>query len=86
MFISHNRFETNKKKLAHLTFTDFTNCASEMIDHWTAGSEGSHAVDDDLEIDRDFLQELHDLKLNMIDRVWIDRQQKLILKDLRKRD
>ena len=85
VFISHNRFETNKKKLAHLTFSDFTNCASEMIDHWTAGSEGSHAVDDDLELDRDFLQELHDLKLNMIDRVWIDRQQKLILKDLRKR-
>ena len=85
VFISHNRFETNKRKLAHLTFTDFTCCASQMIDRWTAGSEGSHAVDDDLELDRDFLHELHDLKLNMIDRVWIDRQQKLVLKDLRKR-
>lgn len=85
VFISHNRFETNKKKLAHLTFSDFTYCASQMIDHWTAGSEGSHAVDDDLELDRDFLQELHDLKLGMIDRVWIGRQQKLVLKDLRKK-
>lgn len=84
VFISHNRFETHKRRLANLTFTDFTYCASAMIDHWTAGSEGSHAVDDDLELDRDFLQELHDLKLNMIDRVWIDRQQKLVVKDLRR--
>ena len=37
-------------------------------------------------LDHDFLQELHDLKLNIIVRVWINRQQKLILKDLRKRN
>ena len=85
VFISNNRFETNKKKLAHLSFTDFTYCANLMIEHWTVGSEGSHAVDDDLELDRYFLQELHDLKLAMVDRVWIDRQQKLVVKDLRKK-
>ena len=85
VFISHNRFETHKKKLAHLTFGDLTYCANEMIDHWTAGSEGSHAMDDDLELDRDFLQDLHDLKLKMTDRVWMDRQQKLVMKDLRKK-
>ena len=85
VFISYNRFETQKKKLSHLTFSDFTYCASQMIDHWTAGSEGSHAVDDDLELDRDFLQELHDLKINMLDRVWIDRHLKFVLKDLRKK-
>ena len=85
VFISHNRFDTNKRKLAHLTFSDFTQCANHMIDRWTAGAEGSHAVDDDLELDRDFLQELHDLKLSLIDRVWIDRQQKLVMKDLRRK-
>lgn len=85
VFINHNRFETQKKKLSHLLFSDFTFCASEMIDHWTAGSEGSHAVDDDLELDREFLQELHDLRISMIDRVWIDRHLKLVVKDLRKR-
>ena len=37
-------------------------------------------------LNHDFLQELHDLKLNIIVRVWINRQQKLILKDLRKRN
>lgn len=84
VFINHNRFETQKKKLSHLLFSDFTFCASEMIKHWTAGSEGSHAVDDDLELDRVFLQELHDLRINMLDRVWIDRHLKLVVKDLRK--
>ena len=83
VFISSNRFETSKKKLSHLSMQDFTFCANLMIDRWTAGSEGSRAVDDDLELDRDFFQELRDLKLNLIDRAWIDRQQKLVLRDLR---
>jgi hypothetical protein len=85
VFVSHNRFDTNKRKLTHLSFSDFTYCANQMIDRWTAGAEGSHAVDDDLELDRDFLQELHDLKLSLIDRVWIDRQQKLVMKELRRK-
>lgn len=85
VFISANRFETNKKKLSSFSFSDFTLCAREMIDHWTAGSEGSHAVDDDLELDRDFLQDLHDLKLSMLAKIWVDRHLKLIVKDLRKK-
>lgn len=85
VFISANRFETNKKKLSSFSFSDLTLCASEMIDHWTAGSEGSHAVDDDLELDRDFLQDLHDLKLSMLARIWVDRHLKHILKDMRKK-
>lgn len=85
VFISHNRFDTNKRKLAHLNFSDFTYCANQMIDRWTAGAEGSHAVDDDLELDRDFLQDLHDLKIGLIDRVWIDRQSKYVIKDLRRK-
>ena len=85
VFISHNRFETNKRRLTYLNFSDFTYCANQMIDRWTAGAEGSHAVDDDLELDRDFLQELHDLKINLIDRVWIDRQLKYVVKDLRRK-
>lgn len=85
VFISHNRLDTNKRKLAHLTFSDFTYCANLMIDRWTAGAEGSHGVDDDLELDRDFLQELHDLKLSLIDRVWMDRQLKMVLKEFRRK-
>ena len=85
VFISSNRFETNKKKLSLFSFSDFTLCASEMIDHWTAGSEGSQAVDDDLELDRDFLQDLHDLKLSMLSRAWVDRHLKLVVKDMRRK-
>lgn len=85
VFISANRFETNKKKLSLFSFSDLTLCASEMINHWTAGSEDSHAVDDDLELDRDFLQDLHDLKLSMLGRLWVDRHLKLVLKDMRKK-
>lgn len=85
VFISANRFETNKKKLSSFSFSDFTQCASEMINHWTAGSEGSLAVDDDLELDRDFLQDLHDLKLSMLGRTWVDRHLKMVVKDLRKK-
>lgn len=84
VFISANRFET-KKKLSLFSFSDFTCCASEMINHWTAGSEGSLAVDDDLELDRDFLQDLHDLKLSMLGRIWVDRHLKLVVKDVRKK-
>ena len=85
VFISANRFETNKKKLSLYSFSEFTCCASEMINHWTAGSEGSQAVDDDLELDRDFLQDLHDLKLSMLSRIWVDRHLKLVVKDMRKK-
>jgi hypothetical protein len=85
VFISANRFETNKKKLSLYSFSDFTSCAGEMINHWTAGSEGSLAVDDDLELDRDFLQDLHDLKLSMLGRIWVDRHLKLVVKDMRRR-
>lgn len=85
VFLSHNRFETGKKKLAHLSVGDFTACANLMIEHWTSGSMGSRLVDDDLELDRDFLQELHDLKLNLIDKVWIERHQKAVVRDMKKR-
>ena len=87
VFITRNRFDTNKRKLAQLEFSDFTFCANHMIERWTAGAEGFHAAgdDDDLELDRDFFQELHDLKLCLIDRIWIDRHQKLVVKDLRRK-
>ena len=85
VFMSSNRFETNKRKLSLYSFSDFTLCAGKMIDHWTAGSEGSQALDDDLELDRDFLRDLNDLKLNMLGRTWIDRHLKLVVKDMRRK-
>ena len=71
-FMSHNRFETSKKKLAHLLMKDFTSSANLMIEQWTSGLGDSHLVDDDLELDRYFLQVLHDLKLSLIVKVYMD--------------
>jgi len=87
VFMSANKFETGKKRLAYMTLSDFTYCASLMIEYWTVGSDiaSARAVDDDLELDRDFLQELHDLKLYLTDRTWVDRRQRFILKDLKKK-
>ena len=86
VFVSHNRFDTGKKKLSHLTVDDFTKCANLMIEMWTQGSVESHRlVDDDLELDKDFLQDLHDLKLNLIDRVWVEYHQKYVLRDLKRK-
>ena len=86
VFMCHNRFETGKKKLTHLSVADFTSCANFMIQRWTSRSgESRNLVDDDLELDRDFLHELHDLKLNLIDRVWIDHHQKYIMRDLKRK-
>lgn len=86
VFLSHNRFETGKKKMSHLTVRDFTLCANLMIEQWTSGSYDTHRlVDDDLELDRYFLQELHDLKLKLIDRIWIEHHQKLVCRDLKRK-
>ena len=86
VFLFHNRFDTSKKKLSHCSVADFTTCANLMIERWTSGSLGSQRqVDDDLELDRYFLQELHDLKLSLIDRVWIEHHQKLIIRDLKRK-
>lgn len=85
VFMSHNRFETSKRKLSHLSVGDFTNCANLMIEQWTSGSGDSRLVDDDLELDRYFLQELHDLKLTLIDKVWIERHQKFVVRDLKRK-
>jgi hypothetical protein len=86
VFLSHNRFDTGKKKLSHLTVRDFTDCAHLIIEGWTQGSQDSgRLVDDDLELDRDFLQDLHDLKLNLLDRVWMEHHQKLVNRDLKRK-
>lgn len=86
VFMSCNKFETGKKKLLHLTVEDFIYCANLMIESWTSGSAGStRLVDDDLELDKDFLQELHDMKIHLYDRALIDIHQRAVLRDLRRK-
>lgn len=61
VFIACMRFETSKRKLQHLTFSDFYHCALEIMAHWTY-AEGNPDFDD-TDLDREFLLDLRELRL-----------------------
>ncbi|CAG0882966.1 unnamed protein product [Darwinula stevensoni] len=63
VFMCNNRFETNKRKLACLSFDDFVTCAWAMMASWVSIGSESRSDFTDLELDREFLQELRDLKI-----------------------
>lgn len=62
VFITNNRFETGKKRLAYLSFNDFVACSNQMIAHWSYSSAESRQDDMDVDVDREFLHNLKDLK------------------------
>ncbi|KAH1168238.1 hypothetical protein KIL84_003721 [Mauremys mutica] len=62
VFFANSRFETGKKKLQFLTFEDFAYCAEQMIQNWTLGAVDSNVDDMDVDLDKEFLQELKELK------------------------
>ncbi|XP_065069199.1 acidic fibroblast growth factor intracellular-binding protein B-like [Rhopilema esculentum] len=71
VFIFVNRFETGRKRLLYLNFDDFVFCAEQMLKHWCVGD--ILCYDDDL--DRNFFQEIRDLK-NLISDKEINDQLK----------
>jgi hypothetical protein len=62
VFVACHRFETNKKKLAFLTFEDFSVVCKEVMARWTPDGQ---QVDESGEpvLDKDFFYNLRDLKL-----------------------
>uniref|UniRef100_A0A8C4QXR4 Fibroblast growth factor (acidic) intracellular binding protein b n=1 Tax=Eptatretus burgeri TaxID=7764 RepID=A0A8C4QXR4_EPTBU len=78
VFFANNRFETGKKKLLYLTFDDFAFCAEQLIRSWTLGAAGSVADDMDVDLDREFLQELKDLKVLISDKDLLDQHKSLV--------
>ncbi|CAH1104006.1 unnamed protein product [Psylliodes chrysocephalus] len=72
-FTSCMRFETSKKKVQHMSFNSFRSCCEAMIENWTYNLPGTEY--NDLEMDREFLFELRDLKI-LMDR---DREHKHLL-------
>ncbi|XP_037092414.1 acidic fibroblast growth factor intracellular-binding protein-like isoform X2 [Pollicipes pollicipes] len=58
LFLDWVRFETHKRKLAHLTFNDFFVCADALLRHW---------ADEECELDKEFFQDLREIKA-MLDR------------------
>lgn len=63
VFLTNNRFETGKKKLCYLNFNDFSHCATTMIAHWSYGSAGNLQEDSDVDLDREFLHDLKEIKI-----------------------
>ncbi|XP_014676738.1 PREDICTED: acidic fibroblast growth factor intracellular-binding protein-like [Priapulus caudatus] len=85
VFITSNRFETGKKKLAYLEFDDFAHCANLMITNWSCASADCQREDMlDVDFDRDFLQDLKDLKI-LLDRDLIDEHKGITCRNLKAR-
>ncbi|CAG9861639.1 unnamed protein product [Phyllotreta striolata] len=63
VFISCMRFETSKKRVQRMSFNNFRICCEAMIENWTYNLTGTEY--NDLEMDREFLFELRDLKVLM---------------------
>ncbi|XP_015931147.1 acidic fibroblast growth factor intracellular-binding protein [Parasteatoda tepidariorum] len=62
MYLTNNRCETSRKKLQYLTFEDFLFCANWMMCNWSCSKLDCTYEETAMEMDRDFLQDLRDLK------------------------
>eukprot|EP00062_Callorhinchus_milii_P027672 gi/632991255/ref/XP_007884544.1/ PREDICTED: acidic fibroblast growth factor intracellular-binding protein [Callorhinchus milii] len=83
VFFANSRFETGKKKLQYLTFEDFAFCAEQLIQNWTLGAVDSLVDDMDVDLDREFLQDLKDLKVLVADKDMMDQHKSLVCTALR---
>ncbi|KAK5616825.1 hypothetical protein CRENBAI_018304 [Crenichthys baileyi] len=83
VFFANNRFETGKKKLQYLTFQDFAFCAGQLIDNWTVGAFDNMVEDMDVDLDKEFLQELKELKILITDKDLLDQHKSLVCTALR---
>uniref|UniRef100_A0A8C5MM16 FGF1 intracellular binding protein n=1 Tax=Leptobrachium leishanense TaxID=445787 RepID=A0A8C5MM16_9ANUR len=82
VFFANSRFETGKKKLQYLTFEDFAACAEHIIQNWTLGAVDL-ADDMDMDLDKEFLQDLKDLKILITDKDLLDQHKSLVCTSLR---
>ncbi|XP_028658729.1 fibroblast growth factor (acidic) intracellular binding protein a [Erpetoichthys calabaricus] len=83
VFFANSRFETGKKKLQYLTFEDFAFCACQLIQNWTVGAVDNMVEDMDVDLDKEFLQDLKDLKILITDKDMLDQHKSLVCTGLR---
>uniref|UniRef100_A0A3P8UYM1 Fibroblast growth factor (acidic) intracellular binding protein a n=1 Tax=Cynoglossus semilaevis TaxID=244447 RepID=A0A3P8UYM1_CYNSE len=83
VFFANNRFETGKRKLQYLTFQDFAFCAGQLINNWTVGAVDNMVEDMDVDLDKEFLQELKELKILITDKDLLDQHKSLVCTALR---
>uniref|UniRef100_A0A8C7HTF9 Fibroblast growth factor (acidic) intracellular binding protein a n=1 Tax=Oncorhynchus kisutch TaxID=8019 RepID=A0A8C7HTF9_ONCKI len=83
VFFANNRFETGKKKLHYLTFQDFAFCAGQLISNWTVGALDNMLEDMDVDLEKEFLQDLKELKILITDKDLLDQHKSLVCTALR---
>ncbi|XP_023843686.1 acidic fibroblast growth factor intracellular-binding protein B isoform X2 [Salvelinus sp. IW2-2015] len=83
VFFANSRFETGKRKLQYLSFQDFAFCAGQLISYWTIGAMDSMMEDMDVDLEKEFLHELKDLKVLVNDKDMMDQHKILVCAALR---
>lgn len=62
VFIACLRFETAKRRLQYLDFSDFFECAQSIMTYWTYTYQHSGPEYYDTEMDREFLLDLREVR------------------------
>ncbi|XP_030637941.1 acidic fibroblast growth factor intracellular-binding protein B isoform X2 [Chanos chanos] len=83
VFFANSRFETGKRKLQYLSFQDFAFCAGQLISYWTVGAVDSMMEDMDVELEKEFLHDLKDLKVLINDKDMLDQHKSLVCGQLK---
>ncbi|XP_063059201.1 acidic fibroblast growth factor intracellular-binding protein B-like [Engraulis encrasicolus] len=84
VFFANSRFETGKRKLQYLSFQDFAFCAGQLISYWTIGAVGYSVMEDmDVDLEKEFLHNLKDLKVLINDKDMLDQHKSLVCAQLR---
>ncbi|KAL1252921.1 hypothetical protein QQF64_017614 [Cirrhinus molitorella] len=83
VFFANSRFETGKRKLQYLSFQDFAFCAGQLISYWTVGAVDNMMEDMDVDLEKEFLHDLKDLKVLVNDKDMLDQHKSLVCAQLR---
>nr|XP_046914144.1 acidic fibroblast growth factor intracellular-binding protein B-like isoform X2 [Dermatophagoides farinae] len=82
VYIANNRFETSKRKLQYLQFTDFLHCSLEIMNNWSCNNPDCKYEETTMDIDREFLHELRDLR-TLLDKDNLEEHRLLVLRMLK---
>lgn len=63
VYIANNRFETSKRKLQYLSFSEFLHCSIEIMNNWSCNNPECKYEETSMEIDREFAQDLRELRI-----------------------
>jgi hypothetical protein len=80
--IANNRFETSKRKLQYLQFSDFLHCSTEMMANWSCTNPECKYEETAMDIDREFLQDLRELRI-LVERESLDEHKSLVMRMLK---